>query len=269
VRRIAWAFASAALLCGFAVAFAAEPSSAKPPVLDDAKLVDLTYTFGSDTIYWPTEEGFRLETEHAGLTPQGYYYAANRFHTAEHGGTHVDAPLHFAEGHLSVDAVPLASLVGPAVVVDVSAAAAKDRDYRLTVEDLQGWESKQGRIPEGAIVVMRSGWGSRWPDKKTYLGTDKPGDTANLHFPGFSREAADWLLHERRIDAIGVDTPSIDHGPSKDFIVHQVVLGANKPGLENLANVDKLPEAGAWIIALPMKIGGGSGAPTRVVALLP
>jgi kynurenine formamidase len=244
-------------------------AGAAPPVLDESKLVDLTYTFDDATIYWPTEEGFRLERGPHGLTPQGYFYSANRLCTAEHGGSHMDAPIHFAEGKLTADRVPLQSLVGPAVVVDVSERAASDPDYRLSAEDLQRWEAKYGRIPDGAIVLMRSGWGRFWPDKKRYLGTAEKGDVANLHFPGFSREAAEWLVTQRMIDAIAVDTASIDHGPSKDFVVHQVVNGADKPAFENVANLDRLPENGATVIALPMKIGGGSGAPTRIVAVLP
>jgi kynurenine formamidase len=253
-----------ALLLGLArVAGAAAPN------LDESKLVDLTYTFDDKTIYWPTEDGFHKQVEFAGVTPGGYYYAANKIAAAEHGGTHMDAPLHFAEGHLAADAVPLSSLIAPAAVIDVSTAADKDRDYRLTVADLQAWEAKHGRLPDGAIVLLRSGWGRRWPDKEAYLGTAKPGDTGNLHFPGFSKEAAEWLLANRSIDAIGIDTASIDYGPSKDFIVHQTILGANKPAFENVANLDRLPEEGAAVIALPMKIGGGSGGPARIIALLP
>ena len=233
------------------------------------RVVDLTWAFDADTVYWPTEEGFELEKEHDGLTPGGYFYAANRLRTAEHGGTHMDAPVHFSESGLPVDRVPLASLVGPTAVVDVSASAAADRDYRLTVADLERWEERHGRLPAGAIVVMRSGWGARWPDKERYLGTAKPDDTANLHFPGFSKEAAEWLVRERDVAAIAVDTPSIDHGPSQDFIVHRVINGANKPAFENLANAERLPESGAVLIALPMKIAGGSGAPARILAVLP
>lgn len=238
--------------------------------IDETKVVDLSHTYDADTVYWPTDrDGFELETLSKGPTEGGWFYAANRFKTAEHGGTHLDAPIHFAEGKKSVDEIPLSSLIGPLVVVDVTDAASADSDYRLTVEDLAAWEKNHGRIPDGAIVVLRSGWSERWPDRKRVLGTDVPGDTDHLHFPGFSKEAATFLVEERSVDAIGVDTPSIDHGPSKDFIVHQIVNGADKPGLENLANLEALPEAGATLIALPMKIGGGSGAPARVIALLP
>jgi kynurenine formamidase len=237
--------------------------------LDERKLVDLSYAYGPETIYWPTSKPFtltRLSFEH---TKGGYFYAANDFCTAEHGGTHMDAPIHFAEGKATADQVPLGAGIGPLVLVDVSVKVATNPDYRLTVDDLLNWEKGYGPIPNGAIVVMFSNWGKRWPDRKRYLGTDQPGDTANLHFPGFSKEAAEFLVKERTIDAIGVDTPSIDHGPSKDFIVHQVINGANKPGFENLANLDQLPLGGATLIALPMKIAGGSGGPLRAIAVLP
>lgn len=238
--------------------------------IDDAKIVDLTHTYDAETVYWPTDrDGFELEPLSEGVTPGGWYYAANKFRTAEHGGTHLDAPIHFAEGRKTADQVPLSQLIGPLVVVDVSQQAAENADYRVTVKDLEHWEARHGRIPDGAIVVMRSGWSSRWPDRERVLGTAVPGDTENLHFPGFSKEAARFLVGKREIDAVGVDTPSIDHGPSKDFIVHQIVNGADKPGLENLANLEDVPESGATIIALPMKIGGGSGAPARVIAVLP
>jgi kynurenine formamidase len=259
------ALAAAALLC----ALLSSVARAAGPALDESKLVDLTYTFDERTVYWPTEDGFRLEQGPHGLTPQGYFYSANRFTTAEHGGTHMDAPIHFGQGKLTADQVPLTAMVGPAVVIDVRDAASADRDYRLRIEDLERWEAKYGRIPEGAIVLMRSGWGRFWPDRLAYLGTDQRGDVANLHFPGFSAEATEWLVSQRSIDAIGVDTASIDHGPSKDFVVHQIVSGANKPAFENVANLDRLPEQGATLIALPMKIGGGSGGPARIVAVLP
>ncbi|MEW6296991.1 MAG: cyclase family protein, partial [Thermodesulfobacteriota bacterium] len=188
---------------------------------------------------------------------------------AEHGGTHLDAPIHFAKGKRAADEVPVQQLIGPAVVIDVRAQAAQNPDYRLSVADIEAWEKRHGRIPAGAIVIMWSGWGERWPDKKRYLGTDQPGDVANLHFPGFSREAATFLVSQREIDAVGVDTPSIDYGQSQDFIAHQIINGANKPGLENIAHVEKLPPVGATLIALPMKIAKGSGGPVRIIAVLP
>lgn len=257
-----------------AVASSAGPVGAAGPALLAAlaagKVVDLTHTFDETTVYWPTErEGFRLEVEHDGPTPGGWHYSANKIHAPEHGGTHMDAPVHFAEGRLPADRVPLAALIGPAVVVDVTSRAAADRDYRVTPADLRRWEAAHGRIPDGAIVVMRSGWDARWPDRERVLGTAVPGDVANLHFPSFSVEAAHWLLRERNVAGVAVDTPSIDHGPSKDFVVHRAMNGADKPGFENLAGLGRLPEAGAVLVVLPMKVGGGSGGPARVVAILP
>jgi kynurenine formamidase len=231
--------------------------------------VDLSYSFGPDTIYWPTGESFTLERTAYGPTPQGYWYASNNICMAEHGGTHMDAPIHFAEGKATAEHVPLSSCMGPAVVVDVRSKADRDRDYQLSVDDLRGWEETHGPIPDGAIVVMYSGWGSRWRDKRRYLGTRKAGDVANLHFPGFSRQAAEFLVSQRNIAAIAVDTASVDHGPSTDFMVHRIINGSNRPAFENLANVDLLPPSGATIIALPMKIAGGSGGPARIIAILP
>jgi kynurenine formamidase len=244
-------------------------SAGTAKAIDESKVVDLSYAFGRDTIYWPTAKKFDLEVAAHGQTAGGYFYSANNFCTAEHGGTHMDAPIHFAEGKAAADAVPVGAGIGPLVRVDVSAQAAKDPDYRLAVADLLKWEEQHGRVPDGAIVVMYSGWGERWPDRRRYLGTDKPGDTANLHFPGFSKEAAEFLVTQRTIDAIGVDTASIDYGPSKDFIVHRIINGANKPGFENLANLDRVPPKGATLVALPMKIAGGSGGPLRAIAVLP
>ena len=238
-------------------------------VIDESKVIDLTYSFDEHTIYWPSAKPFQLETVSFAKTAAGYWYAANNICLAEHGGTHMAAPIHFAEGKRAADEVPVQQLIGPAVVIDVRAQAAKDADYRLSVADLEAWEKQHGRIPKGALVLMLSGWGERWPDKKRYLGTDQPGDVEHLHFPGFSREAAEFLVSQRDIDAIGVDTPSMDYGPSKDFIVHQIINGADKPGLENVANLDKLPATGATLIALPMKIAKGSGGPARIIALLP
>lgn len=233
--------------------------------------VDLTHPFNETTIYWPTAEPFRLDIVAEGMTPQGYYYAANRFQAAEHGGTHLDAPVHFAEGRHGVDEIPLTRLVGPAVVVDVSAAAAADPDYRVTVADLQAFEAAHGPIPHGAIVLFRTGWGTRWPDRRAYLGTERRGEAAvpELRFPGVAPEAARWLVRERVVDAVGIDTPSIDYGPSQTFETHRILFAENIPAFENVANLQEMPVTGAYVVALPMKIGGGSGAPLRIVGVIP
>ncbi|MEO1086244.1 MAG: cyclase family protein [Acidobacteriota bacterium] len=178
------------------------------------------------------------------------------------------APIHFAAGKLTADQIPLESLLSPAVVIDVTSQAAVDRDYVLTAEDVTAWEAEHGIIGPGTIVMLRTGWGNKWPDRRAYLGDDTPGDASNLHFPSYG-EASARLLVERGVAVLGVDTASIDHGPSTDFIAHQIANGADVPGLENVANLDRLPARGAYVIALPMKIGGGSGGPVRIVALLP
>lgn len=236
---------------------------------DDRTIIDLTYPFDEHTIYWPQNKPFAWEPTSWGPSPDGHWYASGQFCTAEHGGTHLDAPIHFAKGGTTLDAIPLQKLIGPAVVIDVSDAVRQDRDYRMTIADVQAWEEVHGRIPEGAIVVMRTGWGRFWPDRAAYLGSKTPDDAATLHFPGFSKEVAAYLARDRRIDGIGIDTASMDYGPSRDFIVHQILSGVEIYGLENLANLERLPATGAMLIALPMKIKGGSGGPVRVIALVP
>ncbi len=237
--------------------------------LRTARVVDLTHPFDQRTIYWPTSpSSFQLTRLSYGKTSAGYFYAANSFCTPEHGGTHLDAPIHFAEGRWTVDQVPVRQLIGPGVVIDISRQASTNPDYRLSVEDIRRWEAAHGPIPRSAIVLLRTGWSAHWADRKRYLGDDTPGDASHLHFPSYGREAAEFLVKERKIAALGVDTASIDYGPSTDFIVHQIANGANVPGLENIANLEELPEQGTWIIALPMKIAGGSGGPLRIVALL-
>ncbi len=257
------------LLLSAAAAEAAETQRA-PIDLQGFRVVDLTYAFDEKTLYWPTSPTtFKLDRLSYGKTEAGFFYASNAFCTPEHGGTHLDAPIHFGEGKRTADQIPPEQLIGAAVVLDVSARAAADPDYRLTLQDVLAWEEKHGKIPQGAIVLLRTGWGARWPDPKRYLGDDKPGDASNLHFPSYGAEAARALLEQRKVGVLGVDTASIDHGPSKDFIVHQIASAANAPGLENVANLGELPATGAWVIALPMKIARGSGGPVRIVALVP
>lgn len=233
--------------------------------------MDLTHAFDATTLYWPTEEGFVLERGFEGITEGGYYYAAHRFRSAEHGGTHLDAPVHFAEGRDSVEEIPLERLMGEAVLVDVREACARDADHEIRTEALLAWEAEHGRIPEAAILLLRTGFGERWPHRLGYLGTDRRGAAAvaELHFPGLHPGAATWLARDRRIAAVGIDTASIDRGQSTDFRSHRVLFAQQIPAFENLANLEQLPATGFRVIALPMKIRGGSGAPLRAVALLP
>ena len=234
------------------------------------RLVDLTHALNAETIYWPTSPStFKLDRLSYGKTDGGWFYSANAFSAPEHGGTHLDAPIHFAEGRQTSDKIPLDHLMGPAVVIDIAKQSAANADYMLTSEDVLAFERMHGQIKPGTIVLLRTGWSTRWPDKKQYLGDDTPGDASALHFPSFSEPAARLLIERRNVKAIGVDVASIDYGQSKDFIVHRIAADRNVPGLENLTNLDQLPPTGAQVIALPIKIEGGSGGPVRVIALIP
>lgn len=235
------------------------------------ELVDLTHPFDADTIYWPTSEGFRKTTDFEGLTEAGYWYSAYSFCTAEHGGTHLDAPVHFAQGAPPADQVPLDRLLGPGAVVDVTEPAGRDRDYRIQIADFEAWEQRHGRLPEGVILLLRTGFSRFWPDRLRYLGTDRRGleAVAELHFPGLAPDAARWLVEERSVRAVGIDTASIDYGQSRLFEAHRILFAAEIPVFENVAALERLPPVGALVVALPMKIRGGSGGPLRIIAILP
>jgi kynurenine formamidase len=240
------------------------------PPFPGGELVDLSHAYDQQTIFWPTSERFRLQKDADGITPAGFYYASNSFFTAEHGGTHLDAPVHFAKGKQSVDEIPLERFFGPAVIVDVTAASDQNADYQVTVEDLARAETEGGPIPAEAIVLLRTGFSRRWPDAARYLGTAERGAdaVAKLHFPGLHPDAAAWLV-AKGVRAVGIDTASIDYGQSTLFESHRILYAANVPAFENLTALDRLPARGAFIVALPMKIAGGSGAPLRAVGILP
>jgi len=233
--------------------------------------IDLSHDFSDQTIYWPTAEPFKFETVSAGMTDKGYYYSAYKFCAAEHGGTHIDAPVHFSEGRKSVDQLEIDQLTGPAIKIDVSSKATSNRDYLVSPSDLESWESAHGKIPDGVIVLLYTGWSQYWPDKSKYLGTTKLGaeGVAELHFPGLAPEAARWLADNRKIKAIGLDTASIDFGQSQLYESHRTLMGNNIPAFENVTNLERVPDTGSFVIALPMKIKGGSGGPLRIIALVP
>ena len=235
-----------------------------------AKIIDLSHPFDAQTIYWPTEDGFKFEKGFDGVTPQGFYYAANKFCGPEHGGTHIDAPKHFAISSHTVDQIPVEQLMGNAVVVDVTRQSDAHRDYQVTVADFTAWEAQHGQIPNDAIILLRTGFAKFWPDRVKYLGTDErgAGAVAKLHFPGLHPDAARWLAANRSIKAIGLDTPSIDYGQSTLFESHQVLFARNIPAFENVGDMSTLPVKDFVVIALPMKIGGGSGGPLRIVAVV-
>ena len=242
----------------------------RPRSFPTGRIVDLTHPFDEKTVYWPTAEPFKLETDFEGMTDKGYYYSAYRYSAAEHGGTHLDSPVHFAKGRHTVDQIPLEQLMGAAIVIDVTQQCATNSDYLVSVADFQNWEKRNGRIAPGTIVFLRTGFGKHYPDREKYLGTDERGAeaVAKLHFPGLDPAAARWLTQNRSIKAIGLDTPSIDYGQSTLFESHRILFEKNIPAFENVANLDQLPLKGFSVIALPMKIKGGSGGPLRIVAIV-
>ena len=242
----------------------------QPIDLTNARVVDLTHAFSEETLYWPNSpSGFEFKQLAHGETPGGYFYASNAFCAPEHGGTHLDAPIHFSERGRTLDMVPVRDLMAPAAIIDIIPKLRRQPDYRLTADDVREWEAKHGEIQPGTIVLLRTGWARYYGNRKVYFGDDTPGATDNLHFPSYGEEAARLLVEERQVAALGVDTASIDYGQSKDFMVHRIAAARNGPGLENLADLEDLPETGAFVIALPMKIRGGSGGPLRVVAVVP
>ena len=236
--------------------------------LTEYNWIDLSYDFSDKTLYWPTANTFKFDTAFHGVTPAGFYYEAYNYSAAEHGGTHLDAPVHFAKGKWSCDEIPLNRLMGEAAVIDVSEKALKDADYLISIADVEAWEKTNGKLVDDVILLFRTGYGAFYSDAKKYLGTDErgPDAVANLHFPGIHPDLAAWLVKNRKIKAVGLDVASVDYGQSKDFKTHQILYEQNIPGFENVANLDKLPAKGSFIIALPMKIKGGSGGPLRIVA---
>lgn len=239
-----------------------------PTAIDESRVVDLTHPFNERSVYWPTARRFELNQVSHGPGADGRWYASNDFCASEHGGTHIDAPLHFAEGGQSTAEISLSRLIGPARVIDVRDRCTADRNYQLAPADIERHERSYGRIEPGSVVLIHTGFGAYYPDAKKYLGSDVRGRIEGLSFPGIGAEAARMLV-ERGVDLVGLDTASLDHGPSKDFAAHRILNGANVPGLENVANLDRLPPAGATILALPMKIEGGTGGPCRIIAVLP
>ncbi len=235
---------------------------------DGVHLIDLTYPLSPEGLYWPTGSAFEHEREGWAINEKGYWYASGSFSSPEHLGTHIDAPIHFAENGLTLAEIPVDRLIGPGVLIDISDKCSMDSDATLQPEDLDVWESQHGPIPAGAVVIVRSGWEKFWPDWNAYYGSDTPEDVSTLHFPGIS-EAAAMVLAERGVAGVGIDTASIDPGVSSLFEAHQVLGAANVFNLENLTNIESLPPSGFAIIAMPMKIADGTGAPARVVALIP
>lgn len=239
--------------------------------LGKGKWQDLTHEFNEKSIYWPTAQPFKKTTVYEGQTEAGFYYSAYNFAAAEHGGTHLDSPVHFYQGRQSVEQIPLEQLIGLAVVIDITEKTHENRDYQLSVADILAWEARQGTIPDGSILLINTGFAQYYSDQKKYMGTIKRGQQGvnELSFPGIAPSAAKFIATQRKIKAVGLDTPSLDYGKSTNFASHVTLFSHNIPGFENVANLDALPATGAMVIALPMKIKGGSGGPLRIVAFVP
>jgi kynurenine formamidase len=238
----------------------------------NGKWTELSYPFSKETLYWPNNPtGFTMDTLFEGITPGGFYYSSFGFCAPEHGGTHLDAPVHFAQGKKAADELSLSQLTGNAVVIDISEKALTNRDYLISETDVSSWEKVHGALPDSIILLFRTGYGKFYPDAKQYFGTDKKGDSAIalLHFPGIDPLLAEWLVKNRKIKAVGIDTPSIDYGQSSDFKTHRILLAENIPAFENVANMDQLPVKNSYVVALPMQIKKGSGAPLHIIAFIP
>ncbi|MGJ5818308.1 cyclase family protein [Paludibaculum fermentans] len=236
--------------------------------IDASRFVDMSYSFDDKTIYWPTAKPFEWHKDVWGKRADGKWYSSATFTTSEHGGTHLDSPIHFGENKMAADEIPVSRLVGPAKVIDISAQCAKNRNYLLSPADIAAYEKKSGPLKAGDIVLIRTGWGRFWPNRKAYLGDDKPGDASHLSFPGIGPDAAKVFV-ERQVSGVGIDTASLDYGKTQDFPTHRVLNTANIYGLENVAQLERLPAQGSMVIALPVKVKGGSGGPVRIIAILP
>ena len=228
------------------------------------QIVDLAWPLNAKSAYWPGDnyKPFELSTI-ATLEKDGVLSKA--FCTPEHLGTHLDAPNHFERGRHSVDQIPAAQLFAEGVLIDVSPAVEADPNYRVSVDDIRRFEAAAGRIPDHAVVLAYTGWSRFWTNPTRYQNQDVMG---RLHFPGFSAEAAQYLVDQRHVRGIGLDTLSVDYGESRDFAVHHVLGKASCFGLENLARLKELPPRGFYLFIAPIKIETGSGGPTRVFAVL-
>jgi kynurenine formamidase len=229
-----------------------------------ANIVDLTHALDEDTPYIPVP-GITFpfkKTLIATIAKNGV--AAYRWEIHEHLGTQIDAPTHFFERGLSLDQLPIDSLVVPLVVIDVSVRAASDPDTSVTVADIEAWERRHGRIPERAAVMMTSGWDSRINDAKAFVNADAAGV---MHFPGFSAEAASFLARSRHVAGIGVDTLSLDPGFDVAYAAHKAWLATGKWGVELVANLRHVPPVGATVFVGATKVKGATGGPVRLIAI--
>ncbi len=241
-------------------AAASELPSRKRTITAESVL-DLTHTLSPTFPIWPGNAPIKV-TNTSTVAKEGYY--ANKWELVEHHGTHLDAPAHFAPKGQTAELLEVSSLFVPAAVIDLRQKARRDADALVTIDDVKAWEKTHGRLPKECCVFLNSGWDAKAGDAQAFLGQDA---SKTLHFPGFSKEACEFLLKEREVAGLGVDTLSLDFGASKDFAVHKLWLGAGRWGLECVANLSKLPPAGAMVFVGAPKVIGASGGPTRVLAV--
>ncbi|MPC43140.1 isatin hydrolase-like [Portunus trituberculatus] len=257
------------------VLVATSPAASRATKASPPRLLDLTYTYNVDAPTMPSLRAFNMTTIVKGVQDEGYWLEMNEFCSAEHSGTHVDAPVHFSRTSWPVNAIPLDRLWRlPGVVIDVQdqVSTSKDKNYAIPVSDLEAWESRHGAIPDGAVVFLRTGWGAKSRDLDEYSGVDQHG---TLNFPGLSKEAGTWLATygarkglSKGVVGVGIDTSSVDVGSSTNYEAHSIMYSHNVYGIENVANMDQLPITNFLVTVMPMKIGGGSGGPSRVIAEL-
>lgn len=259
------AMAVAACVASCVPSYEPGPDNLSRLFADEIAVLDLTHPVSADAPFWPGPERSPFRHDTLAAHPDGSPVMA-AYAVPEHFGTHFDAPVHGGQGLPSVDLVDVRDLFGPAVVLDVATKAAADADYSATVADAERWEATHGIIPAGAIVLVRSGWGTRWSQGVSYYNPDGEG---RLHFPGYSPELARFLAEERSVAGIGIDTGSVDPGAANGFPAHGIVNGSGGFHLENVANLEAVPEAGAYLIVAPIKIEGGSGGQVRIFAVVP
>ena len=251
-----------------AAVFAATPAIAQSPPAPGAaprsfrSVVDLTHLMSAEFPTFFGVPGIEMQKQFD-IRKDGFNLYWWRI--IEHAGTHIDAPIHFSETGATVDRLDTATLVVPLAVVDVATKAGGNPDYLLSRQDLADWEGRHGRLPDDCCVAMQSGWAQHVRDAAKYTGKDAAGV---FHFPGVAPEAAEWLMRERRVAGLAVDTLSLDHGPSKDFKTHYLWLPSGRWGLENVANHDRVPPAGATLVVGCPKVKDATGGPTRLLALV-
>jgi kynurenine formamidase len=256
---------AAAVTAGAAFAPSTLKAAEEPVVraIELGKIMDLTHTLSPEFPVFPVPGlTFPIKiTAIARLEIVGVF--ANKWELIEHNGTHIDAPCHFIAKTQTLEQLPLRSLIVPAAVIDISARARKDADSAVTIDDVKAWEKQHGRLPRGSGVFMYSGWDAKVGDPQAYLGTDR---SNTLHFPGFAENTCDFLVKERDISGVGVDTLSLDIGPEKEYKAHKALFRANKWGIECVANLSRIPPSGATVFVGATKVKGGSGGPARLIA---